>query len=124
VSTSASLALPAAPAASLADARRLGREFVTLLNQRRYREVAQLTAVGGDAATRSELLKLTESAADFAAGFDRVPSAPGAWTNGFETEFFVDLEWRGGKKVMRIRLYAAPGDGGWHTVGFAADPGG
>ncbi len=111
----------ALPAFALADARRLGREFVTLLNQRRAREVAQFTAVGGDAAVRAELLKLTESAADFAAGFDRVPGAPDEWTSGFVTEFHLDLEWRGGTKVMRIRLFASPGEGGWRTVGFAAD---
>jgi hypothetical protein len=109
------------PVSSVADARRLGREFVTLLNQRRYRDVAQLQSLGGDAATRAELIKLTESATDFAAGFDRVPSAPEEWSGGFQTEFFLDLEWRGGKKAIRIRLYAAPGDAGWRTVGFAAD---
>jgi serine/threonine-protein kinase len=111
----------AMPSASVADARRLGREFVTLLNQRRYREVAQLLAVGGDAAVRADLLKLAETAPEFSAGFDRVPSLPDAWTNGFETVFFLDLEWRGGRKLVRIRLYASPADGGWRTVGFAAD---
>ncbi len=111
----------ALPVAVLADARRLGREFVTLLNQRRAREVAQFTAIGGDAAARAELLKLTESATDFAAGFDRVPGAPEEWANGFVTEFHLDLEWRGGQKVMRIRLFASHTDGGWRTVGFAAD---
>ena len=109
------------PVAVLADARRLGREFVTLLNQRRAREVAQFTAMGGDAAVRAELLKRTESATDFAAGFDRVPGAPEEWTNGFVTEFHLDLQWRGGSAVMRIRLFASPVDGGWRTVGFAAD---
>mgnify|MGYP006871805949 CR=1 FL=1 len=111
----------ALPAYALADARRLGREFVTLLNQRRAREVALFTAMGGDAAVRAELLKLTESATDFAAGFDRVPGAPEEWANGFATEFHLDLEWRGGTRVMRIRLFASPADGGWRTVGFAAD---
>lgn len=111
-----------APAATLADARKLGREFVTLLNQRRYRELGQLQVIGGDAATRAELIKLTESAADLAAGFDRVPAAPSSWTNGFETEFYVDLDWRGGKKTIRVRLYAVPADGGWRAIGFAADP--
>ena len=111
----------ALPAFALSDARRLGREFVTLLNQRRSREVAQLTAVGGDAAARAELLKLTESATDFAAGFERVPGAPEEWAKGFVTEFHLDLEWKGGAKLMRIRLFASHADGTWRTVGFAAD---
>lgn len=111
----------AMPAYALADARRLGREFVTLLNQRRARDVAQFAMVGGDAAARAELLKLTESAADFAAGFDRVPATPDEWTNGFQTEFYLDLSWRGAQKIMRIRLFASPADGAWRTVGFAAD---
>ncbi len=111
------------PSATIADARRLGREFVTLLNQRRYRDLAQLQSLGGDPGARAELLRLTESAADFAAGFDRVPAAPTPWTSGVEIEFFVDLEWRGGKRSMRVRLYAVPDGGGWRTIGFAADPG-
>jgi tRNA A-37 threonylcarbamoyl transferase component Bud32 len=111
----------ALPAYAVADARRLGREFVTMLNQRRAREVGQLTAIGGDAAARAELLKLAESATDFAAGFERVPGAPEEWAKGFVTEFHLDLEWKGGAKVMRIRLYASPADGTWRTVGFAAD---
>jgi serine/threonine-protein kinase len=110
------------PAATVADARRLGREFVTLLNQHRYRELGQIPQVGGDAAARAELIKLTETAADFAAGFDRVASAPADWANGFETDFVLDLEWRGGKKQLRIRLFAAHNETGWHTAGFAAEP--
>jgi hypothetical protein len=113
----------AAPSATLVDARKLGREFVTLLNQRRYRELGQLQSLGGDAAVRVELIKLTESAVDFAVGFDRVPAAPTLTATGFETEFYLDIEWRGGKKSMRVRLYAVPADGGWRAVGFAADPG-
>ncbi len=113
---------PALPVATVADARRLGREFVTMLNQRRYRELAQIPAVGGDAAARAELLRLTESAPEFAAGFDRVPAAPDTWPQGFETECFVDLEWRGGRKVFRVRLYAAPADAGWRLAGIAVDP--
>lgn len=111
------------PAATMADARKVGRDFVTMLNQRRFRELAAVVPVGGDAAARADLLKLTETAADFAAGFDRVPVAPGAWAQGFETECYVDLEWRGGKKVVRVRLYASPGEsGGWRLAGMAVDP--
>jgi hypothetical protein len=109
-------------AAAVADARRLGREFVTLLNQRRYREVAQIPHIGGDAAARAELLRLVESANDFAAGFDRVPSAPGEWVRGFETDFDLDVEWRGGRKLFRVRLFASPAEGGWRTVGIAVEP--
>lgn len=115
-------AAPALPVASRDDARKVGRDFVTMLNQRRYRDVGLIPAVGGAADAREELLKLVESAADFAAGFDRLPATPVPWVRGFETEFDVDLEWRGGKKLMRVRLYASPGDGGWHIAGMAVDP--
>ena len=120
--TEPAIAGPAAPASSVADARRLGREFVTLLNQHRYRELAQIPAVGGDAATRAELIRLTETAAEFAAGFDRVASAPSDWKDGFETDFVLDLEWRGGKKLVRVRLFASHSDTGWRTVGIAVEP--
>jgi tRNA A-37 threonylcarbamoyl transferase component Bud32 len=117
----AAVPVAAVPAASTADARKLGREFVTMLNQRRYRDLAQVPQVGGDAALRAELIKLTESAPDFAAGFDRLPSAPGEWKNGFETEFFLDLQWRGGKKLLHVRLFAAGGDAGWRLAGMSVD---
>ncbi len=112
------------PAAALADARRIGREFVTLLNQRRYREVAQIPMAGGDAAARAELIRLTESAAEFGAGFDRVCSAPDKWSLGFETECILDLTWRGGQKLMRVRLFATPAESGWKLAGVAVDPAG
>lgn len=97
---------------------------MTLLNQRRYREVAQIPAVGGDAAARAELIRLTESAAEFGAGFDRVCAAPDRWSLGFETECILDLTWRGGQKLMRVRLFATPGESGWKIAGVAVDPGG
>lgn len=112
------------PAAALADARRIGREFVTLLNQRRHREVAQIPMAGGDAAARAELIRLTESAAEFGAGFDRVCSAPDKWSFGFETECILDLTWRGGQKLMRVRLFATPAESGWKLAGVAVDSGG
>jgi len=115
---------PSMPAATVADARRIAREFVTLLNQRRFRELAQLDQVGGDDESRAELLRLTESAPDFAAGFDRVAAAPAVWARGFETVVYLDLQWRGGARVMRVRLYCAPADGGWTLVGLAAYPAG
>jgi serine/threonine protein kinase len=117
-------AAPALPAATTADARRLGREFVTMLNQRRHREIGQLPSAGGDAALRAELIRLTESAGDFAAGFDRLPSAPSMSPQGFETEFDIDLQWRGGKKLMRVLLYAVPAEGGWKVAGIAINPSG
>lgn len=112
---------PRATAAVLADARRVGREFVTLLNQRRYRELGALQTVGGDPAARAELLRLVESAADFSAGFDRLPVAPEPWTIGFETELYVDVQWRGGSQIVRVRLYCLPADGGWRLAGIAVD---
>ncbi|HVZ50008.1 MAG TPA: protein kinase [Gemmatimonadaceae bacterium] len=117
-------AIPAAPAATRDDARKLGRDFVTMLNQRQFRDVAAIPAMGGDAGARDELIRLVQSAADFAAGFDRLPVAPAPWTKGFETEFDVDLEWRGGKKLLRVRLYAAQVDGAWRIAGLAVDPAG
>lgn len=113
---------PAMPASSVADARRIAREFVTLLNQRRSRELGQLEKLGGDDESRAELLRLTESAPDFAVGFDRVATAPAEWVRGFETVVYLDLQWRGGARVMRVRLYCAPADGGWQLVGLAAYP--
>src|SRR5262249_23734890 len=86
----------AAPAASatLADARAVAKQFVTLCNQRQWRELDALGSFGGDAALRVELIRLVRTAADFAAGFDRVASAPTISNDGFVTEFAVDLEWR------------------------------
>jgi serine/threonine protein kinase len=116
-------AAPAIPAATTADARRFGREFVTMLNQRKHRELGQVISLGGDAALRAELIKLAESAPDFAAGFDRVASAPGPWAKGFETDFVVDLTWRGGSKLMRVQLFVESTDGAWRLAGMAVHPG-
>lgn len=117
-------ATPSLPAATVADARRIAREFVTMLNQRRFRELGQLEKIGGDDESRAELLRLTESAPDFAAGFDRVATAPAEWTKGFETVVYLDLQWRGGAQVIRVRLYCAPDGNGWKLVGLAAYPAG
>lgn len=111
-----------APAASRDDARRLGRDFVTLLNQRQYRDVAAIPAIGGDAAARDELIRLVQSAPDFAAGFDRLPASPTPWARGFDTEFDLDLEWRGGKKLMRVHLFASQVGGTWRIAGVAVGP--
>ncbi|MEA3247773.1 MAG: hypothetical protein U9Q74_16610, partial [Gemmatimonadota bacterium] len=120
---SAAPAAPAGPAASRDDARKIGRDFVTQLNQRRYRDIGQIPQVGGDATARGDLLKLAESAADFSAGFDRLPSSPEPWVRGFVTEFDVDLQYRGGSRLMRIRAYASPAEGGgWRIAGLGVEP--
>lgn len=110
-----------AMAVTLADARRIAREFVTMLNQRRYRDVAQLAPVGGDAALRDELIRLTQSAPDFEAGFDRVASAPETTKDGFSTEFILDLAWRGGKKLLFIRAHAALREDAWRLSGIGVE---
>lgn len=104
--------------ANLDDARTVSNAFVTLLNHQQYRDVAKLTAIGGDAVTRAELIKLTNTAKDFAVGFERLASAPEAWSGGFQTECLLDAEWRGGKKTFRVMLYASKIDNEWHVVGF------
>ncbi|HVT37733.1 MAG TPA: serine/threonine-protein kinase [Gemmatimonadaceae bacterium] len=107
---------------TLADARRIGREFVTLLNHRQWREVSQLLDIGGNASQRDELVRLTRGAAEFAAGFDRIPATPVATADGFETEFVVDVQWRGGRTTMPVRATAVLKDGAWHLAGFAVKP--
>jgi hypothetical protein len=114
----------AAPAATRDTARRLGREFVTMLNQGRYRDLQAIPQVGGDAAARADLIRLVQTASGFSAGFDRLPSAPGEWASGFVTEFDLDLEWSGGKKLVRVQLFASPASGGWHVAGIAVSPAG
>ncbi len=113
---------PSLPVASRDDARRIGREFVTQLNQRRHRDIAQIPQMGGEATARAELLKLVESAPDFSAGFDRLPSAPELWERGFVTEFDLDLQYRGGSRLMRVRAYAVPAEGGgWRIAGVGVN---
>ena len=109
------------PAAAIADARKIGRDFVTLLNQHRFRELAQLPARGGDAALRAELIRLTQNAPDFEAGFDRVASAPERTADGFVTDFILDLQWKGGQKQMLIQSYAVMQSGTWHLAGFGVE---
>lgn len=93
-----------------------------MLNQRRYRELAQIPAMGGDQAARAHLARLVESAADFSAGFDRLPSAPEAWSTGFFTEFDLDLQYRDGSKLLRARLYMVPDGSGWRVAGLMVEP--
>ncbi len=112
-------AADAATTATMADARRMGRAFVTLLNQRQTAAIAQLASMGGDERARRELLRLTESAPDFAAGFDRLPSLPIATADGFVTDFHVDLEWRGGHTRMLVRLFVVERANGFVLSGFS-----
>jgi hypothetical protein len=125
----ASSAAPSAPASSdapaftatVADARKIGRDFVTILNQHRYRELAQLPAMGGDAALRTELIGLVQNGRDFAAGFDRIASAPDRTNDGFVTDFVLDLEWQGGQKLLTVKAFATQQAGSWRLAGFAVE---
>jgi serine/threonine-protein kinase len=110
-----------APLASLNDARALGRQLVTLLNQRRTRELTALSTMGGEANARAELLRLADRADDFAVGFDRLPSAPTPSSSGFESDCYLDVEWRGGHKIFHLTFSATRADNGWHLVGFGVD---
>jgi serine/threonine protein kinase len=110
-----------APAPTIADARRLAREFVTMVNQRRARDLERLpasTSTGGQ--SRTELIRLVQSAPDLAAGFERLASAPIPDDNRFETEFDLDLQWRGGRTIMRITLTASHSSGAWSMASYSA----
>ena len=103
---------------TLAEARTAARQFVTILNQHRWSELEQMESLGGDATMRAELIRQTKSATEFAAGFDRVASVPLPSEDGFTTEFVLDLEWRGGKRLVAIRLRAVPQGGAWRLAAF------
>jgi serine/threonine-protein kinase len=109
------------PAAAIADARKIGRDFVTMLNQQRYRELAQVPQHGGDAALRAELIRLVQNAPDFAAGFDRIASPPAPTADGFATDFVLDLQWKGGSRLLLVQAYATMQNGTWHLAGFGAE---
>jgi serine/threonine-protein kinase len=104
-------AAPSEPAPVLADARAVARALVTLMNQRRARDLERLAdAGGGDAAARKTLEKLVRDGDDFAVGFDRMASDPEADGVVFVTEFVIDASWRSGGKDqgalfdVRVRL--------------------
>jgi serine/threonine-protein kinase len=126
--SSAAAPATASPAAAigstarLEDARAVASAFVALLNKGRWREVEQFAALEGDAATRAELVKLTRTATDFAAGFDRVASAPVPAGDAFLTEFVLELEWKGGHKLVQLRARAEKHDGAWRLAAFGASP--
>jgi len=108
----AARAAPAEPAPVLADARAVARALVTLMNQRRARDLERLAdAGGGDPAARRTLERLVRDGDDFAAGFDRMASEPDAEGAAFVTEFVVEASWRSGGKEqgalfdVRLRLH-------------------
>ena len=111
----------AVTAATLADARLIASRFVTSLNQRRVREVTALTAIGGDASLRAELIARCDKAAEFSVGIDRQASTPRDWTNGFETDVSIETVWRNGRKLLRVHLYASRGADGWQLVGIGLE---
>jgi serine/threonine-protein kinase len=101
----------AEPAPALTDARAAARALVTMMNQRRARDLERLADAGdGDPAARRSLEKLVRDGEDFAAGFDRMASAPDAEGGAFITEFAVEASWRSGGKELaavydvRVRL--------------------
>lgn len=106
--------------ATRGDASAVLREFVTLCNHRQWQDLERLGALdGGTAGMRAELVQLVHDATDFAAGFDRGASSPIVSGDRFTTDFVIDLEWRGGKKLATVRLQAAQQNGGWHVVAFS-----
>jgi serine/threonine-protein kinase len=121
---SATPATAAAPAvsATLADARAVAKEFATWCNQRRWRDLEQLDAFEGDPSLRAELIRLVRAAPDFAAGFDRLASTPEMTGERFRTELVLDLQWRGGQRLMLVRLQALRQNGTWHLAAFGTAP--
>jgi hypothetical protein len=110
-------------AATLSDARSVAREFLSICNQRRWRDLEALDAHGGDAALRVELIRLVRTAPDFAAGFDRLASAPVPGVDGFTTDVVLDLAWRGGQRLVAVHLHVERQAGSWRLAGFTATPG-
>jgi serine/threonine-protein kinase len=101
----------AEPAPTLADARAAARALVTMMNQRRGRDLERLADAGdGEPSARRALEKLVRDGEDFAAGFDRMASAPDSEGGAFVTEFVVEASWRSGGQEMaalydvRVRL--------------------
>lgn len=117
-------AAPAEPLPALADARAAARALVTMMNQRRARDLERLgDAGGGEAEARRTLERLVRDGDDFAAGFDRMASAPDAEGPAFVTEFVVEASWRSGGKDMAalydVRLRLARQGGTWVPDGYS-----
>jgi hypothetical protein len=95
-----------------------------MMNQRRARDLERLgDAGGGDAAARRALERLVRDGDDFAAGFDRMASAPELDGSAFISEFVVEASWRSGGRdnaalfEVRVRL-ARQGDA-WVPVAYS-----
>ncbi|MDP1889604.1 MAG: protein kinase [Gemmatimonadaceae bacterium] len=117
--------VPAEPSPVLADARAVARALVTMMNQRRARDLERLAdAGGGDAEARRTLERLVRDGDDFAAGFDRMASAPDAEGPAFVTEFVVEASWRAGNKdqaaLFDVRVRLARQGEAWVPVGYSA----
>ncbi len=115
---------PAEPIPALADARAAARAFVTMMNQRRGRDLERLAdAGGGESEARRNLERLVRDGDDFAAGFDRMASAPDAAGAAFVTEFVVEASWRSGSREMaalwEVRLRLARQGSSWVTEGYS-----
>lgn len=120
----AARAAPAEPLPALADARAAARALVTMMNQRRARDLERLAdAGGGDSDARRTLERVVRDGDDFAAGFDRMASAPDAEGPAFVTEFVVEASWRSGGRDMAalydVRLRLARLAGVWVPEGYS-----
>ena len=113
---------PPAVIASVADARSVANEFLTLCNHRQWRDVERLQSLEGVAELRTELIRLVRSSPDFQAGFERLASRPVLGDRTFATDFVLDLEWRGGQRQLAVTVSAELSNGSWHLAGFGVHP--
>lgn len=113
-----------APAPLLADARAAARALVTMMNQRRARDLERLAdAGGGEPAARRALERLVREGDNFAAGFDRMASTPEADGAAFLTEFVVEASWSSGGKdaaaLYDVRLRITRQGDAWVPSGYS-----
>jgi serine/threonine-protein kinase len=113
---------PPSVAATVADARAVANEFLTLCNHRQWRDVERLPSLEGSAELRTELIGRIRSAPDFQAGFERLASRPVLSDRTFTTDFVVDLEWRGGQRQLQVTVSAELSNGSWHLAAFGVHP--
>ena len=119
-STEPPRAAPSQPAASVADARVAARALVTIMNQRRARDLERLAdAGGGDAAARRVLERLIRDHTDFQTGFEVMPSAPEAEGEAFITEFTINPEWGGGNALFDVRLRLVRQGDAWVPAAYS-----